>query len=163
MRPWSQQPVDERWRLLQTYVVPLAKWRARFKGWLIASYDDPDRYVETLDGSPETRWGSGQPDRLVPVELLEHNGTRGYALYGESCADRRAWTWEILVADRVPFARVRALQVPARRLRKAIAAARRLRWTSGYVPEVKSLRRGVAATPDTLYADSGRVLRELIG
>jgi hypothetical protein len=38
-----------------------------------------------------------------------------------------------------------------------------MRWTSGRVPEVKTLRRGEAATPDTLYVDSERVLRELIG
>jgi hypothetical protein len=37
-----------------------------------------------------------------------------------------------------------------------------MRWDSGFVPEVKLLPAGLEATPDTLYADSERILRELV-
>lgn len=95
--------------------------------------------------------------------MLEHNGSRGYDDHGSDCADRRAWTWEVRVADEMPFTLVRAIHVPARKMRKAREAARRLRWLSGFVPDVIALPRGVEATPDTLYAASGDVLKELIG
>jgi hypothetical protein len=159
LRPWAQASLAKRWKLFQKHAMTLDAWRAAFEQWLAASYDEPDRYLDT---SPN-RWEAGQPDRLMPPELLEHNGARGHAQHGDDCADRRAWTWEIRIADRLSFARVRAVHVPFRQVRKAYDVAARIRWTSGLVPEVKALRRGEEPTPDTLYVDSERVLRELIG
>jgi hypothetical protein len=158
LRPWTQASVAERWALFVAHAMPLVAWRAAFARWLATSYDAPDRYLDT---SP-SRWEAGQPDRIVPPEILEHNGGRGVAKYGEDCADRRAWTWEVRIAGSLPFERVQAVHVPFRQVRKAYEIATRMRWTSGRVPEVKTLRRGEEPTPDTLYVDSERVLRELI-
>ena len=159
LRPWDQASVATRWKLFEQYAVTLSGWRADFTQWLAISYDAPDRYLDT----GPNRWEAGQPDRLVPPEILEHNGARGVARYGQqNCADRRAWTWEIRIAGSLPFARVNAVHVPFRQVRKAYEIATRMRWTPGRVPQVKTLRRGEAATPDTLYVDSERVLRELI-
>ena len=159
LRPWAQTSLAKRWKLFEEHAMRLDAWRAAFAQWLAASYDEPDRYLDT---SPN-RWEAGQPDRLTPPEILEHNGARGHAQHGGDCADRRAWTWEVRIAGSLPFARVQAVHVPFRQARKAYDIASRMRWTSGFVPEVKTLRRGEEPTPDTLYVDSGRVLRELIG
>jgi hypothetical protein len=158
LRPWAQQSVRERWDLLMQHKSTIANWRDRFREWLAMSYDDPDRYLDTS----ADRWSAGQPDRLDPAEILEHNGSRGYATYGADCADRRAWTWEVRIEERVSYTHVRALHVPARRFRKAQQIADTMRWPTGFAPEVITLDPGVEATPDTLYADSGRALKEIV-
>jgi hypothetical protein len=77
LRPWNLEPPATRWQVFQKYSVALAGWRGHFERWLAASYDEPDRYLET---SPD-RHSAGIPDRLDPPEILEHNGVKGRERY----------------------------------------------------------------------------------
>jgi hypothetical protein len=158
LRPWAQQPVEERWRFIDEHRRALSGWRDGLERWLAASYDKPDRYLETT----RDRYAAGEPDRLHPPELLEHNGTRGYARYNGDCADRRAWTWEIHVAGEMPLNAVRAVQVPFALLRLAESWAEQVESVHGVRPEVVTLPHDEPADHDSLYADSGRVLKVLI-
>jgi len=160
LQPWASRSLEERWVFLMQHTAPLDAYRERFGEWLAASYDDPDRYLHT---SPD-RYASGEPDRTQPAELLEHNGTRGRQRYGEGLAgDRRAWTWEVRFLQTLPFDRVCALHVPFDFLEKASAVAQRMAWGTGEIPRVETLEPGVSAGFRALYADSGRVLEELVG
>jgi len=48
LRPWASRSVQERWTFFVKRQVPLPGWRKRLERWLAASYDAPDRYLETL-------------------------------------------------------------------------------------------------------------------
>lgn len=160
LRPWIGRSLEERWAFLRDYVVALEGYRERFARWLVESYDDPDRYLDT---DPD-RYAAGQPDRLQPPDLLEHNGTRGREKYGVGgCGDRRTWTWEVRFAGVLPFERVQALHVPFDALEGAIEVAERMKWSTGETPAIETLAPEVTAGPDALYVDSGRVLRKLVG
>jgi hypothetical protein len=139
---------------------PLAGWRERFARWLADSYTEPDRY---LDAVPD-RFAAGEPDRLEPSWLLEHNGTRGRALYGGDCADRRAWTWELHLEGELGWGEVLGVQVPWDSFQIASDWATWVEVTHSVLPAVWLLPRGEPADPnrpyDALYAESGRVLRE---
>ncbi|MBZ4415298.1 hypothetical protein [Myxococcus sp. RHSTA-1-4] len=140
--------------------MPLSGWRVRFEKWLLHCYVMPDRY---LDSSAD-RYAAGVPDRLRPPSLLQHNGPRGRATYGEGqCGDRRAWTWEARFEQPVPFVRLQALHLARDRVRAAVLEVSRLRFDSHPSITIKALPWGKDASADTLYEDSGRVLRELIG
>jgi hypothetical protein len=149
----------ECWSFFERYSVELTGFRDRFAQWLAASYDNPDRYLETI---PD-RYVAGIPDRLDPSELLEHNGERGRERYDGDCADRRAWTWEVRIAGELPLTSVRALHVPFDILPLAGSLALEMESTSGISPEIKTLPADVPADFNTLYEDSGRVMKELIG
>jgi hypothetical protein len=164
LQPWRSRGAapDECWELVERHRRALRGWRDHFEHWLAYSYDDPGRYLETR---PD-RYAAGQPDRLDPPEILEHNGEKGRALYGGDCADRRAWTWEIHIEGEVSWAAVRAVHVPPRLLAKAAKWARDVKGVHGTLPEVKSLRYNVGASGpmyDAFFEDAGRVLREVIG
>ncbi|MDI1430892.1 hypothetical protein [Polyangium sorediatum] len=159
LMPWAQQSIEARWTFLEQQMIPLAGWREHFATWLSRAYDAPDRYLETASD----RCAAGEPDRLDPPELLEHNGSRGREKYGPNeCGDRRAWTWEVRIAWRLPFEHVRALHVPFDALQQALEVAEKLRWSTGETPTIETLAPEVAAHSQTLYEDSGRVLRELV-
>lgn len=164
LQPWRSRnvPTNECWKIIDDRRCGLGDWRRDFERWLVASYDDPDRYVETT----ADRWAAGEPDRLNPPELLAHNGTRGRELYAGDCADRRAWTWELHVEDEVAWSAVRLVHVPYRLLGKARDWAREVEARERTLPKVKALRydAGVAAPlHDALYLDAGRVLQDMIG
>jgi len=160
LQPWAGRFLAERWAFLQAESHPLAGWRARFQEWLTYSYKDPARYLET---SPD-RYAAATPDRTRPSELLEHNGPEGVRKYGEgNCADRRAWIWEVRFESPVSFRDIKALHVARDRVRAATELMSRLHLFSGVDIEVIALPRGVDASADTLYEDSGRALRRLVG
>jgi hypothetical protein len=160
LQPWVRRSVAERWRFLQRSLVPLASWRVEFKKWLVHCYAAPDRY---LDSSAD-RYAAGTPDRSRPPTLLQHNGARGRTTYGEgACADRRAWTWEAHFESPVSFVRLRALHLARDRVQEALKQLSRQRFATQASIEIKTLPPGQDASADTLYEDSGRVLRELIG
>src|SRR5690606_28402225 len=93
----------------EEHCVELSEWRRCFAEWLAHCYDDPDRYLD----SSSDRYAAGEPDRLRPPALLEHNGTRVRETYGEGeCGDRRAWTWEIRIESLRPFDHVALLHIP---------------------------------------------------
>jgi len=165
LQPWASQPIEERWRFLRSQLVPIADFRTRFETWLAQSYEDPDRYLEC--GS--NRELAGKPDRLDPPELLEHNGQSGRDRYEQASpprpwADRRAWTWEVQVRGEITWESVAALHVPPHLEVLALDAADA--WASAYggiKPVVKTTPSNLAAGPESIYLDSGRVLRDLIG
>jgi len=160
LRPWARRSIADRWRFLQKSIVPLENWRAKFEKWLLYCYASPDRY---LDSSAD-RYTAGAPDRTRPPALLQHNGAQGRSTYGEElCADRRAWTWEAHFDKPVSFVRLRALHLARDRVQAALNQMSRLRFASQASIELKTLPPGQDASADTLYEDSGRVLRELIG
>lgn len=160
LQPWATLSVEERWAFFQGQSVPLDRFRRRFAEWLEHAYDAPDRYLET---TPD-RFVAGEPDRLDPPELLEHNGRRGRDLYGPGkCGDRRAWTWEVRFARTLPFEHVRVLHVAFNDLEAAQREAERMQWSTGFTPEIETLPPELPADCDTLYQDSERVLRRLVG
>lgn len=159
LQPFAQGPVEARWDFLQQQMIPLATWRTRFGVWLSRAYEKPERYLDT---SPD-RHAAGEPDRLEPPELLEHNGTRGIGTYGRNgCGDRRAWTWEVRIARALPFERVYALHVPFDAFQRAAEVSEKMKWLTGETPRIETLAPGVAADAQALYEDSGRVLGELV-
>ena len=150
---------NERWAFFIKHQVDLAGWRPRFEGWLAHAYDDPDRYLETL---PD-HYAAGEPDRLKPASLLQHNGTRGRARYGKGeCGDRRTWTWEIRIEAELPFDQVALLHVPYDTLQEAQRAADRLRFQGGVRPTVIPLPPEVPASFRLVYEHSGEVVRKLV-
>jgi hypothetical protein len=160
LQPWANRSLAERWAFLQAESLPLAGWRERFQEWLTYCYKDPARYLET---SPD-RYAAATPDRTRPPELLEHNGPEGVRKYGVgNCADRRAWIWEVRFESPVSYRELKALHVARDRVRAAVELMSRLHLFSGVDIEVIALPRGVDASADTLYADSGRALRRLVG
>ncbi len=160
LQPWAGRTRRVRWQLLQKHSLSLVGWRARFEKWLLHCYTTPDRY---LDSSAD-RYTAGLPDRLRPPTLLQHNGPHGRVTHGEGqCGDRRAWTWEARFEQPVPFVRIQALHLARDRVRAALLEVSRLRFSSRPSIAIKALPWGQDASADTLYADSGRVLRELIG
>lgn len=160
LQPWAGHSIEERWRFLQTSSHPLAQWRERFEEWLVHCYHQPARYLDT----PADRHAAGVPDRTRPPELLEHNGPNGLQKYPEGpCADRRAWTWEVRFENPVAFRHIQALHVARHRVQAALSQMSRLQFLQGRHIEVKALPSGVDANADTLYTDSGRVLRQLVG
>jgi hypothetical protein len=161
LQPWRAVGAgpDECWTIFERYRRELDGWRDDFARWLVNSYDDPDRYLETI---PD-RYAAGQPERLDPSEILEHNGTKGYARYEGDCADRRAWTWEVRIARELSWQAVRAVHVPFSLLRIARAWAREVESVHGNRPGVKALPRNELADFDTLYTASGSTLREMVG
>jgi hypothetical protein len=164
LQPWRSRsaPSDECWKVIESLRRDLPSWRIDFERWLTASYDEPDRYIHT-DANRHT---AGEPDRLEPPEILEHNGTRGYERYKGDCADRRAWTWEIHVEGEVSFAAVRQIHVPYRLVAKARSWARALEERAGTQPRVRALRydAGIAGPlHDALFLDAPRILKDMIG
>jgi hypothetical protein len=159
LRPWKERSLEERWSFLRRLTVPLADFRGRFEEWLAASYNEPDRYLDT----GTDRYAAGQPDRLEPLELLSENGASGYARYGTDCADRRAWTWEVRIAWTLPFKRVRVLHVPFDAMENALNFVDELTWSTGFTPEVEALPPELPISFETLYQESGPLLRRLIG
>ena len=161
LQPWAQKTQTERWSFFQKHVHALATWRRDFEKWLLDCYDDPKRYTECL----ADRYEAGQPERLKPVTLLQHNGVRGrkrYATPSLACADRRAWTWEIRFSQPVPFEEIRLLHVPAHRQQAVLEAVRERRFGIGRAPQVLPLPTTVAASPEALYLHSQEALEELI-
>ena len=99
----------------------------------------------------------------MPAAILQHNGIAGRARYGNECADRRAWTWEIRAAEGFGWHQIAAVHVPLDLLPEAGEFARTIEDLHGVLPEVRTLPLGEAGDYETLYLDSGRVLKELIG
>ncbi|HZH77135.1 MAG TPA: hypothetical protein VEY88_13980 [Archangium sp.] len=160
LQPWAGQSLAERWRLLQKSTVSLEGWRAEFQRWLLHCYTAPERY---LDSSAD-RYKAGVPDRTRPAAILQHNGPQGRERYGAGqCADRRAWTWEARFEQPVPFVRLQALHVARDRVQEALQEVGRLKLKANLSIEVEALPPGQDASADTLYEDSGRVLRKLMG
>ncbi len=160
LQPWAGRALKVRWQFLGKYSVPLPGWRDGFEKWLVHCYAAPERY---LDSSAD-RYAAGLPDRLRPPALLQHNGPSGRARYGEGqCGDRRTWTWEARFEQPVPFVRLQALHVARDRVHAALMEVSRLRLASRPSITIKALPAGQDASADTLYEDSGRVLRQLIG
>jgi hypothetical protein len=160
LQPWAGRTLKARWQFVQKSSMPLSGWRARFEEWLLHCYPWPDHY---LDSSAD-RYAAGVPARLRPPMLLQHNGPRGRDTYGEGqCGDRRAWTWEVRFEQPVPFVRLQALHLARDRVRKALLEVSRLRFAARDSITIKALPWGQDASADTLYQDSGRVLRELMG
>jgi hypothetical protein len=160
LQPWAGQPIAERWTLLQDASVPLKGWRARFEDWLRHCYKDPARYLETS----ANRYAAAVPDRTRPPELLHHNGPEGVRKYGiGNCADRRAWLWEARFEAPVSFRHIKALHVARDRVRAVLDMTSGLHLLAGVHIEVIALPRGVNASADTLYEDSGRALKRLVG
>jgi hypothetical protein len=151
LQPWAQKPLPERWKF----------WRQRFEQWLLHCYDYPERYLECS----ADRYAAGQPERLKPANLLQHNGARGRIRYATSrrpCADRRAWTWEARFNQPVPFDEIRLLHVPADRQQAALEAVREQRFGTGSAPDILPLPTLVAASPEALYLHSREALEEFI-
>jgi hypothetical protein len=63
----------------------------------------------------------------------------------------------------VPFVRLQALHVARDRVHAAMLEVSRFRPPSDPPITIKALPAGQDASADTLYEDSGRVLRQLIG
>jgi hypothetical protein len=160
LQPWAEQPIAERWKLLQDSSFPLKGWRARFEEWLAYCYKEPECYLET----PPDRYAAGLPNRTRPLEILQHNGPEGARRHGGgNCADRRAWTWEARFGAPVSFRHIKALHLPRDRVQAALDLMSRLQLFAGINIEVIALPRGVDASADTLYEDSGRALKRLVG
>ena len=141
---------DARWDFYEEHCVELSEWRRCFAEWLAHCYDDPDRYLD----SSSDRYAAGEPDRLRPPALLEHNGTRGRETYGEGeCGDRRAWTWEIRIESLLPFDHVALLHIPYDSIEHVAAI--------GGI--IRPLARDLIPTAHVLYEASGPILQELIG
>jgi hypothetical protein len=159
LQPWAPLSLPERWQFLQDHVHPLQEWRERFEQWLVHCYRDPARYLDTL----VDRYTAGTPDRTLPPELLEHNGPNGLLKYPAGpCADRRAWTWEARFEGPVFFRHLQAVHVARDRVQAVRNQLRRLRPLKGLHIKVVGLPRKFSANADTLYEDSGRVLRKLV-
>lgn len=159
LQPWAKKSVPERWKFFQKQVHSLNKWRQKFEAWLLHCYDNPERYLECSDD----RYAAGQPERLRPMTLLQHNGVSGRAKYGAGgCADRRAWTWEARFLQPVPFEEIRLLHLPTDRQQAALEAVQELRFGTGKAPEILPLPTTVAASPEALYLHSREALEELI-
>lgn len=123
---------------------PLATWRSRFETWLSYSYDSPARCLEHGSG----RYRDARPDRLVPPELLAHNGVR-------PAADRRAWTWEARFEGEIAIDQIAAVMVPYEQANQAAA-------TLGSWRLVRAIGQGnEPVTPDLVYRRSIEVLKEL--
>ncbi len=159
--PWAGRrrasPLRARLAILARHSKPLDTWRAAFARWLAFAYTDPNRYLE----AQSDRYAAGVPNRTQPISILRNNGVEGRRRYGESnCADRRAWTWEVRIRGALPLARVRAIDVPRARLRKALDWRKRVRALQKHVVNVHSYApRFDGATPDLLYARSPDILR----
>ncbi|MEZ4390401.1 MAG: hypothetical protein R3A48_04835 [Polyangiales bacterium] len=152
LRPWHTRDVSERWAAYQRSARPIVSWRKDFGAWLGAVYRDPARYLETGAG----RRDSGFPDRGDdPDGVFASNGPNDPA-----GADRRAWTWELRIEDRVALDEVEALLLPrrlaedARAWRKARAAKRR--------PQLFFIERDTAVGADDVFRESERVCRSLV-
>ena len=147
LQPWRSRnaPSDECWKVIESLRRDLPGWRIDFEQWLTASYDEPDRYIDT----DANRHAAGEPDRLDPPEILEHNGTRGYERYKGDCADRRAWTWEIHVEGEVSFAAVRGYPRPLPAGRQGAELGARSEGTSRHPAESQGppVRRGRRGAP----------------
>jgi hypothetical protein len=160
LQPWASRTLTARWQFLRKSSVPLTGWRAEFQRWLMHCYAAPERY---LDSTPD-RYAAGLPDRTRPPAILQHNGPRGRSTYGEgSCADRRAWTWEARFEHPVSLVRLQALHLARDRVQEALREVSRLRFATRLSIDIKALPAGQDASADTLYEDSGRVLRQLMG
>jgi hypothetical protein len=155
----KKSKLAERYRFFEKHQVPLGSWRSAFERWLAHSYDDPERYLDTR----ADRYEAGEPDRLKPAEILRHNGTRGRARYGEGeCGDRRAWTWEIRVETALPFEKIALLHVPFDSIHRALDLADELRFRTGILPKVETLPRGTPASFQTIYEQSGAIIKKLV-
>jgi hypothetical protein len=163
LQPWASLPTGDRWSFLCSQFVPLTEFRMHFEGWLARSYDDPERYLE----SAADREVAGRPDRLDLPEILEHNGQSGRSRYHGASplarwADRRAWTWEVQVRGELKWDAVMVLHVPPDL--EVIAQDAADMWASTYggvTPVVKTIPSNLPPGPESVYLDSGRVLREL--
>lgn len=152
LRPWHSRTPDERWAFHISTSRALDTWRSAFAVWLDRVYLDPMGYLETTRG----RRDSGDPDKGAdPDEVFAHNGPRD-----PSGADRRAWTWEVRLRDRVALTEVQALLLP--RHLAADARAWRKSRTGGRAVRFFFLDRETAVTADDLFRESGRVCRALV-
>lgn len=134
--------------------VPIAGWRDRMRGWLVACYEDPERYLETgVD-----RYINGEPDRTVPPEILENNGERGRARHGK-CADRRAWTWELRTTKAVGLRHLSVIHLPGYLIdEEALRRVERM-GSMDRPPRLIAVRSDHETGAESLYRDSGRILR----
>ena len=155
LQPWAAHSVDDRWVVLGRYSIPIEGWRHQFERWLQCSYDDPDRYLDTRGD----RQRDGFPDRTTPAEIHAHNGPNAGG--GES-ADRRGWTWELRVEDRLPFERIAVLHIPFSQLEAAEDLRAKHKWADRPGLTFETLPRHEAAGPDALYRHSGPLIRGLV-
>ncbi|MBI4706254.1 MAG: hypothetical protein HY744_34590 [Deltaproteobacteria bacterium] len=154
LQPFARHGERQRWRVLREHSVELAaSWRDLFAQWLAVCYQNPDRYL-AADGD---RYADGLPDRTVPRELRDGNGRVGLLAHRGGCADRRAWTWEARVRERIGLDRAILVHVPRDKRRLARA------WAASRGAAVRALGPGVAPSPDALYQASGPLIRELVG
>ncbi len=161
LQPWKvrQAQPDECWEVLQGCVGAVAGFRGRFERWLLDSYDDPDRYLETI---PD-RFAAGQPDRLDPGWLRAQRDARTRALCRRLRRPARV-DLELHIEGELGWSELLAVQVPWEEFQIATEWVRHVDAVHGVEPEVLPLPYGEPADPDrpydALYAESGRVLRE---
>lgn len=157
LQPWAERSYEERWEFLKRSVVQLDEWRERFRGWLCACYDSPERYLET--GSD--RYAAGLPDRSEPAEIREHNGAEGRKRHAR-CGDRRAWTWELRLRGPVDWrAHLAVLHVAPDEQERADDLIESLR-ARGSSARVVLLPDTSTPTFEALYLNSGPLLQEMI-
>jgi hypothetical protein len=162
LQPWAQQTREERWKFFRRQVRQFQNWRQAFETWLLDCYNEaPGHYLDTA----EDRYAAGTPSQTSPRAILQHNGTRGCALYGPgACADRRAWTWEARFEQPVPFTEVALLHVPNHRFQDVQEAIleESLGFGAASPPRVLPLPPDANASPDALYFHSRAAIEELL-
>ena len=159
LQPWATRTLAERWNFLRLHTSELGDWRTRFQSWLLGCYEDPWRYLES---TPEP-WNAGLPDRMDPPDLLTHNGPAGRLIHGDSCGDRRAWTWEVRFRERITWRHhLQLLHVGNAANERANDLADDIERETGVRPEVRSLPHDTLPDFYSLLERSGQILRECI-
>jgi hypothetical protein len=157
LQPWTSENASEadRLALVREHTHRVAELAPVLDEWLVHCYGEtPSRYLD----SSEDRFAAGEPERTRPQQILEHNGTRGRALYGENkCADRRAWTWEVRVSQPVPLAAIALIHLP-----RAKAVARLEREEDGVGPRLLALADTEPSDATQLYVQSRSALEALL-
>lgn len=150
LRPWHTADIDTRWVVHTNRAHSLDGWRRAFAAWLDASYVDPQSYLDTARG----RRASGDPDKgHDPDGVFASNGPRD-----PSGADRRAWTWEVRLADSVALNHTEALLLP----RRLAEDARLWKKATGSRTKLFFLERESAVGADDVFRESERVCRTLL-
>lgn len=150
LRPWHTASNDARWAVHQSRAHALPVWRGQFATWLDEVYNAPETYIETSRG----RRASGDPDKGPdPDGVFASNGPRD-----PSGADRRAWTWEVRLADKVALRHTEALLLP----RRLVEDARRWKKASGSPARLFFLERESAVGADDVFRESERVCQTLL-
>jgi hypothetical protein len=155
LMPVAAQSVEERLTFLEHHSVDVAHFRAMLGRWLEHCYGSTksETYLEATT-EPEH---DGEPERTVPLDLLQENGARGT----KPCADRRAWTWEVRLPHALPWKHLAALHVAYEHTQLAEEWSARVKLREG-APRlvVKALPRD-SAGPDEFYVRCGDVLSTL--